>query len=258
VYFRWIAKYHHDFHLGATHKAVSTRYYRTLAKLSRHPHGRLGPDEWTDAFESAGYDQSVWVEIARAWQAFTNGHPGRIIDEYLDEDGPGDDNEFAVYNAVQCTDIQWPTRWQRWQRDNASYAKKYPFLTWSNAWFNAPCLYWQAKASTPVQVNGTATKSALLVDETLDAATPYRGSLQVRKLYPHSSLVAEPGGTTHADALSGNRCVDEKIATYLKTGHRPARAKGRTADATCKPFPVPHPRGDRAFTPRPTATTSWR
>jgi pimeloyl-ACP methyl ester carboxylesterase len=258
VYFRWIARYHHQFHLGTTQRAVSTHYYKTLAKLTKQPRGRLGPDEWNDAFEIAGYDQSSWVEIARAWQSYTKGHPGRIIQEYVASDGPGDDNEFAVYNAVQCTDIQWPSKWQRWRRDNTAYNKKYPFLTWSNAWFNAPCLYWGAKASTPVKVNGTATKSALLIDETLDAATPYSGSLEVRKLYPNSSLIAEPGGTTHADSLSGNRCVDDKIATYLKTGQRPTRTKGRGADATCKPLPKPHPAGSSGFTRRVPAKISWR
>ena len=108
-----------------------------------------------------------------------------------------------------------------------------------------------------MKVNGTATKSALLIDETLDAATPYSGSLEVRRLYPNSSLIAEPGGTTHADSLSGNRCVDDKIATYLKTGHRPPRTKGPGADATCKPLPKPHP-ASSGFTRRVPAKISWR
>jgi pimeloyl-ACP methyl ester carboxylesterase len=258
IFFRWVARYHDSFHLGATHAAVSHRYYRTLTALADHPRHRLGAAEWTDAFESAGYDQSTWVSTARAWQAYANGHPGRITQEYAAEDEPGDDNEYAVYNAVQCTDTQWPSRWQRWRRDNTAYHRKYPFLTWSNAWFNAPCLYWRAKPKTPVKVDGTATKSALLIDETLDAATPYSGSLEVRKLYPHSSLIAEPGGTTHADSLSGNHCVDSKIATYLKTGHRPARRGGRHADATCRPLPTPHPHGNDKLARRSMAAISWR
>jgi len=32
-------------------------------------------------------------------------------------------------------------------------------------------------------------------------ATPYEGSLEVR-LFPNSSLIAEPGGTTHADSVA--------------------------------------------------------
>jgi hypothetical protein len=44
----------------------------------------------------------------------------------------------------------------------------------------------------------------MLIDETLDAATPLGGSLEVRKLFPHSVLLAEPGGTTHAGSLFGS------------------------------------------------------
>ena len=63
--------------------------------------------------------------------------------------------------------------------------------------------------------------SALLIDETLDAATPFPGSLEVRKLFPHAVLFAEPGGTSHADSLFGNLCVDGTIADYLTTGALP-------------------------------------
>jgi hypothetical protein len=94
-----------------------------------------------------------------------------------------------------------------------------------------------------VKINGKRTKSLLLIDETLDAATPYPGSLEVRRLYPHSSLIAEPGGTTHADSLSGDRCVDDKIAAYLKNGSRPARQNWNGPDALCKPLPDPVPAG---------------
>jgi pimeloyl-ACP methyl ester carboxylesterase len=242
IYFRWVAKYNSVYHLGSTRAAVSALYYKQLAALTKHPVGRLGPDEWVDAFTSAAYYRFGWTALATAWKAFTaHAKPAQMIQQYVGSDGPGDDNEFAVYNAVQCTDTQWPTKWSQWRKDNDAYNKKYPFLTWSNAWFNAPCLYWGAKAYKPVKINGTATKSALLIDETLDAATPYEGSLEVRKLYPNSSLIAEPGGTTHADSLFGDACVDDQIAAYLKTGHRPSRKDWNGPDSLCKPLPDPVP-----------------
>lgn len=242
IYFGWVAKYHRVYHLGTTEKAVSARYYRDLAKLTRHPDGRLGPDEWTDAFESASYYTFGWTALAGAWRAHDlHGHAAPLVRQYLNSDDPGNDNEFAVYAAVECTDAHWPTKWSRWKKDNDATYKKYPFLTWANAWFNSPCLYWGGTAHRPVTINGRATKSALLIDETLDAATPYAGSVEVRKLYPHSSLIAEPGGTTHADSLFGDACVDDKVASYLKTGHRPARRHGNGPDATCKPLPRPNP-----------------
>jgi pimeloyl-ACP methyl ester carboxylesterase len=244
IYFRWVAKYHHVYHLGSTKKAVTNRYYNELHHLTKHPDGKLGPDEWSDAFLSAGYYRFGWRSLANSWVSYAkHDHTSSMLDQYRESDDPSDDNGFAVYNAVQCTDAHWPQKWSKWNRDNNKYYKKYPFLTWGNAWFNAPCLYWGAKAGKPVKINGKATKSALLLDETKDAATPYHGSLEVRKLYPHSSLIAEPGGSTHADSLSGDHCVDNKISKYLKNGHRPKRKHGKGPDATCKPLPDPVPNG---------------
>jgi hypothetical protein len=115
------------------------------------------------------------------------------------------------------------------------------FETWPNTWFNAPCLTWPGRTSRPVPVDGGAAPAALLIDETLDAATPYSGSLEVRARFPLARLLAEPGGTSHADSLSGNVCVDTAVARYLADGTLPARRTGRTADATCAPLPQPSP-----------------
>ena len=83
--------------------------------------------------------------------------------------------------------------------------------------------------------------SALLIDETLDAATPFPGSLEVRSLFRNAVLLAEPGGTTHADSLFGDLCVDNTIANYLALGQLPARQAGNGPDMQCKPLPVPVP-----------------
>ena len=79
--------------------------------------------------------------------------------------------------------------------------RKAPFLTWANAWYNAPCLYWRAKAGKRLPIGSRAVSSALLVSETLDAATPYRGSLEMRARFRNARLIAVRGGTTHAGSL---------------------------------------------------------
>lgn len=245
IWFRWVARYDDVYGLGGSGKAVRHRYYRELRRLAHHPAGKLGAAEWVDAFQNAAYYQGSWEDVASAWRSFArHGHTSGLLGEYRDAQSPGDDNSYAVYNAVQCTDAHWPTNQRRVNRDNKRYNAKYPFMTWSNAWFNAPCLFWPAPAHAPVHVNGSTTSSALLVDETLDAATPYQGSLAVRKLFPQSRLLAEPGGTSHADSLSGDACVDDRIAAYLRSGTLPKRRSGNRADVTCAPLPKPDPRHD--------------
>jgi pimeloyl-ACP methyl ester carboxylesterase len=246
IWFGWLARYHNVYHLGRTETAVEHLWYAERARLARHPaRGQVGPDEWTDIFLFAGYNQSTWMLLGSAFASWEHGHGStagkNLVALYRGIDGVGDDNGFAVYNAVVCTDVQWPQRWSTWSRDNTRVNRIAPFVTWLNAWFNAPCLYWKAPARTPTRVNGSGIASALLIDETLDAATPFEGSLEVRKLFPHSVLLAEPGGTTHAGSLSGNLCVDRTIARYLQNGTLPARKAHARWDKTCKPLPQPVP-----------------
>jgi hypothetical protein len=118
--------------------------------------------------------------------------------------------------------------------------------TWANAWYNAPCLFWPARAHQPVTVDGRRVSSALLIDQTLDAPTPFEGSLEVRQLFPNSSLIALPGGTTHGSSLSGDTCLDDQVAAYLADGTLPPRRPGDGPDTTCAPPPMPVPSAEAA------------
>ena len=243
IWFAWIAKYNKVYHLGSTETAVRNLFYKEEAALLRHPAGGvIGPDEWVDIFLTAAYYEQTWLQLGSAFAGFVHSNDvGTLVSLYEGTDSPGNDNSFAGYLAVECTDAQWPLSWAKWDKDNTAIYRTSPFETWGNAWYNAPCIYWPAKASKPLAINGRRVKNALLIDETLDAATPFPGSLEVRKLYPHSVLLAEPGGTTHADSLSGDLCVDGTIASYLALGKLPPRKPGDGPDATCKPLPVPVP-----------------
>ncbi len=243
IWFRWLAKYHKTYRLGRTEKAVHNLFYKQEQKLRKHPAGgKVGPDEWVDAFLPAGYYEQTWVSLAQVFSTWIHKHNAKpLIAAYKSEDTPGNDNGFAVYLGVECTDAHWPHAWSRWSKDNWRIYRKAPFETWANAWFNAPCIYWPAPASHPVKINGSKIKNGLLIDETLDAATPFEGSEYVRKLFPHTVLLAEPGGTTHADSLSGDRCVDSTIAKYLADGKLPKRKHHANWDKTCKPLPKPVP-----------------
>ncbi len=253
IWFAWLARYNNVYHLGATEQAVARLFYATEFKLMLHPAaGVIGPDEWVDAFLFPGYYQFTWTQWGQAFSDFINnpsvGVP-EVVNLYQTVDTPGNDNGFAVYLGVECTDNSWPTNWDRWSRDNWTIFSYAPFETWGNAWFNAPCIYWPAPRYRPVRIDGRGIQSMLLVDETLDAATPFEGSLEVRRLFPGSVLIAEPGGTTHAETPAGDPCVDDTINAYLENGTLPPRLDDAPWDKTCAPPPVPVP-------PSVTATTA--
>ncbi len=252
IWFDWLAKYNDVYHLGTSGPQVRALWFQVKQQLTRDPAGGVvGPDEWADIFLYAGYYQSTWTEFGDLFSSWVHNHDlALLLDEYQSWVGPTDDNGFAVYLGVQCTDAQWPTSWDKIRTDNWRTYAKAPFYTWGNAWFNAPCQYWPAKAHKSIDIDGSKTKnvSVLMIDETLDAATPYPGSLYVRSIYPGARLIAEKGGTTHAGTLYGNECVDGQIADYLADGTMPARQSGSGADAYCKPLPKPVPDGATAKT----------
>ena len=245
LYFAWLAKHHDIYHLGTTGAAVEKLFYATQRKLTAKPAaGVIGGNELTDVFLQAGYYVFGWTAVADAFAAWVNDKdpgPLRALYDQGNPQTPGADNGYAIYLAVQCTDVQWPTAWSKWTKDNWRVHRLAPFETWGNAWYNAPCLTWGAKAGKPVEVDGAKAPPILLVSETLDAATPYAGSLEVRKRFPRAALIEGVGGTTHSGSLFGNSCVDDAIATYLTNGSLPKRVKANTSDKKCKPLAPPKP-----------------
>nr|WP_052478851.1 alpha/beta hydrolase [Kibdelosporangium sp. MJ126-NF4] len=242
VYFDWIAKNNDTYKLGTTGAQVEKLYYTKLDELRQKPAGVIGPDEWTDAFLQAGYYVFGWTDIAAAFAAYVHNGDIKPIKDLYDSSngqGPGADNGYAIYLATQCTDVQWPTSWNRWRIDNWITHVKAPFETWGNAWFNAPCLNWGAKAAKPVKIDGRKVSSLLMINETKDAATPYEGALEVRGRYPNSALIEGVDGTTHSGSLNGVACTDNAIADYLTSGKLPARKPGRRSDVQCDPVPQP-------------------
>jgi pimeloyl-ACP methyl ester carboxylesterase len=246
IWFGWLAKYDSVYHLGSTTAQVAKAFNTAKSQLAANPAGGVvGPDEWTDVFLEAGYYEQTWLQLGSLFSEWVN-DPGAtatsdLVAAYQSTDTPGDDNEFAGYLAVECSEGAWPSSWPQIIHDNWATYLQAPFETWDNAWFNGPCTNWPAPHSDPVQINGDGISSALLIDETLDAATPFAGSLEVRKLFPNAVLLAEPGGTSHADSLFGDTCVDGTIAAYLSTGALPARQPFLPWDKTCAPLPKPDP-----------------
>ncbi len=246
IYFRWLAKYHEVYNVGNTYDQVRRKFLNTQAKLDRKAEGGiLGGDELIDVFTSAGYYVYGWEDIAQAYSTYLNdGDASALIAMYQDANDttPGGDNGYAMYLATQCTDAPWPHSQKKLDRDNWRLDQTYNYFTWSNAWFNGPCAYWKYPASKPVDVDGSkVTSPILMIGETFDAATPFKGSLVTRQLFPTASLIEGKDGSTHAGSLSGVACTDDTIAAYLADGTVPARQSGNQSDKVCPPVPQPDP-----------------
>ncbi|MBO2446820.1 alpha/beta fold hydrolase [Actinomadura barringtoniae] len=240
-YFGWIAKYDSVYHLGKTQKAVRAYFYGLRNKLAKKPvfgansdgtKTVVGSDDLTDNIQNAGYrrSQAVWHSYAAGLSAYKAGDVKALLDTFgapTKASGvPVDDNGYAIYSGVQCTDVQWPTSWAKWQRDNTTINKKHPFLTWGNAWYNAPCLFWGAKAGKPTKIGATKNlpKNILMFQSTNDAATPYAGALELHKTLRGSHLVVQDGDRTHCIVHRGSAAVDAYFDAYFLNGKLPNKS----------------------------------
>ena len=154
------------------------------------------------------------------------------------------ENEFAVYNAVQCSDVNWPRSWARWNSDTEKVNQTAPFQAWDNAWYNAACAFWPVKGpSQPLKIGANGLPGILMLQGTLDAATPYAGAQVAHQDLPTARMVVVEGGGNHGQSLEDppDACVQGYLNNYLATGALPDHPG--SVNATCAPDSPPTPVG---------------
>jgi pimeloyl-ACP methyl ester carboxylesterase len=244
IFFAWVAKWDSVYHLGKTRKEVEAAYYKGMAKVRKAPiDGKIGPAEYNDIFVPDAYRNYTWTEHAQILADWVlRGDAEGLRGQFGEPDWLAV-NSYAIYSSVQCRDASWPRTWERWHADHSrQYRQGNRFLTWNNAWYNAPCAFWPVKSATPQKIGGGKQgPNILLVQPENDAATPVGGAYEVHRLFPSSRLVLEAGGNNHGASLSANRnaCLNDIVSAYLGKGVRPSSKKG--ADATCAAMPAPDP-----------------
>ncbi|MEV8532091.1 alpha/beta hydrolase [Streptomyces sp. NPDC051211] len=238
----WAARHHTTYRLGATPAAVRASYEKVREAVARRPAGGVvGTGELQAAYLKAAYYDEVWPMRAAALTAFLAGDPKPLVEQAAPDPAAAaaDENATAVYTAVLCNDAPWPGDFAVWDRDHTELARRAPFETWANAWLNLPCAYWPVSPrQQPVEVGGQPGRlpRTLILAAERDAATPYRGALELqRRLGPEAALVTERGAGTHGVAGGRNACVDRHLERYLLTGHTAGRRSG------CAPHPEPAP-----------------
>ncbi|MEW1613429.1 MULTISPECIES: alpha/beta hydrolase [unclassified Streptomyces] len=236
---RWVAEHHDVYGLGTTPEAVGRHYDDVRAALATEPAGgKVGPGQFQAAFLEAAYYDDYWAMRATALSEYVRGNPEPLITQMSPRavTAKDDENARAVYTAVECNDARWPEEFEVWDRDHTDLARVAPFQTWDNAFTNLPCAFWPAPRQRPVDVStewGELPPVLILAAER-DAATPYKGALELRRRLRGAVLVTERDAGTHGIGGTGNTCVDGHLRRYLLTGATPA------GDAQCAPRAEPN------------------
>jgi pimeloyl-ACP methyl ester carboxylesterase len=249
AFFSWVAAHNAVYHLGTTRAQVDRAWYRARADLAAHPISgpsgpMIGPDEYDDTFLQGGYTDTLWPSLASALAAYLHSGVTQPMISDFQEWGKQNENEFAVYNAVECSDVNWPRNWAVWNSTTRRIYRTAPFQAWDNTWFNAACAFWPVRGpARPLQIRGTGLPGILMIQGTLDAATPYAGAQVAHSLLPSSRMVVVVGSGNHGQSLSQppNTCVNGYLNRYLATGALPSRPG--PVNATCPALPPPSPGG---------------
>jgi pimeloyl-ACP methyl ester carboxylesterase len=249
AFYAWTARYDRVYHLGATSAQVSRSWYVARARLAAHqiPQRRgpgIGPDEFDDTYGMGAYDNGWWPELAAAAASYLHAGSTAQLVSLFDQIGTQNENEFAVYNAVECADVAWPRNWARWNADARKVYRTAPFEAWDNTWFNAACAFWPFRGpARPMRIGARGLPGILMLQGTLDAATPYAGAQNAHKSLPTAKMVVVLGGGNHGQSLAipPNSCVDGYLNRYLASGALPSGTG--LVNATCPALPAPTPSG---------------
>src|SRR5262249_30391863 len=147
AFFSWVAAHAGFYQLGTTRAQVQQAWYQARAQLASHPISGpdgpvIGPAEFDDTMLQGGYSNSVWPGLAAALAAYLHtGSAKAMINEYR-AFGKENENLFAVYNAVECSDVNWPRNWAKWDADARRVYRTAPVRAWDNTSFHAACAFW--------------------------------------------------------------------------------------------------------------------
>ena len=248
AFFAWTAKYDSSYHLGATGTAVRANWFKVRsmlkAKPAAGPNGKpaMGADEFDDAFLYGGYSNTFWPVLAQGLSGYLGSggtDASGLVTDWETTVQP--ENEFAVYNAVQCSDVNWPRTWASWDSATRQVYKTAPFQAWDNAWYNAACAFWPLKGpAQPLRIDGKGLPPILMVQGTKDAATPYAGAQNAHRHLPSARMVVLEGDGNHAE-IPVPACGERYVNAYLSNGAVPGGPG--LVNATCPAVPDPAPGG---------------
>ena len=243
AFFAGPAAHNATYGLGGTRNAVDQAWYRARARLQAHPvDGRIGADDFDDTFLAGGYSNALWP-VAGALAAYLhNGVTSQLVSQYRDEGVQGE-NEFGSttrWSAVTSTGRGTGPSGTPAPAGCTGRRRSRPGTTPGST---PPARSGRCGGPHPLQIKGAGLPGILMLQGTLDAATPYAGAQAAHRLLPSARMVVVEGGGNHGQSLAEppNTCVYGDLNRYLATGALPNRPG--LVNATCPALPPPPPGG---------------
>lgn len=146
-------------------------------------------------------------------------------------------NRTEAFNAIQCTDSDFPTEEAIYSRYAESEDKRIPYFGRIAVLDMMSCTYWQARDTDRFAGpwNRRTSAEILIINNRYDPATPLHGAYDgAAELSRARVFVTEGAG--HTSMLAPSTCTEQVKRDYLVSGKFPAPGKVCKLDAN--PFTI--------------------
>ena len=242
AFFAWVAKYDSTYNLGTTAAQVQAAWYRARNQLLAHPvDGAIGADEFDDTYLEGGYVEELWPGLAQAL-SYLNYGPDRRPDQSVRRERPPERERVRRLQrrAVLGRQLAPQLVLLELRHREGIQGRAVPGL--------GQCLVQRrlrvlaAQGAVPAAADqGPGLPGILMLQGTLDPATPYAGAQDAHKLLPSARMVVVEGGGNHGQSLEqpSNACVQNYLNAYLASGALPTTPG--LVNAKCPAVPAPTP-----------------
>nr|WP_246024094.1 alpha/beta hydrolase [Nocardia yunnanensis] len=175
------------------------------------------------------YSTRLWPALTKGLRELSQGSGDTLLALADMYDGRHDDgsydNSSDAFNAIRCVDDPAITDRAVAAKQDADYRRVAPFLDDGHGSNAAPlelCAIWPVpNTSQPHKLSIQNLPRTVVISTTKDPATPYQAGVNLAQQLGGSLITYN--GTQHTVSLSGIKCVDDPVISYLVDLKEPAQ-----------------------------------
>lgn len=234
----WAARRHESYGLGRTPEEVRENYFRTAQRLDERPFQGFDGAHFRAAVFGSLYAESLYGPLSQFWQSIELGDADGVRRGAGDLDlavpassatasqGTAElspyDNMWSAFRAYTCNDTDWPENTATYRMRVAWDRYEYPMFGAAAANVN-PCAFWRHDSvGPPVEIVDEGPRNILILQNTLDPATPLKGGELAREAFGDRARMVSVEESGHGVYLyDDNPCALNITTRYLVDGQMP-------------------------------------
>ncbi|SMD26677.1 alpha/beta hydrolase fold [Kibdelosporangium aridum] len=219
--------------LKAKYAAIAERAMRGPITIE----GDEGPETWTwSGISNMAWDYasvSAWPDLAKLYQRLYDARDTTVSRTAAVRKGePYTSNRSEAFNAIQCSDSNFPTDTAIYSKYAVSEDQRIPYFGRLSVFDMMSCAFWQAKDTDRYTGpwNRRTSAEILVLNNRYDPSTPLHGAIDgANELARARVFVTE--GYGHSTMLAPSTCTEQVKRDYLISGKFPEAGKVCKLDA---------------------------